>query len=504
MRNASGARAATGNRGHQTAEEERSRPQVDWKGVLLGVGITYLTLAGLAAIGALLIWSGVMSDLIRSNGGRLIAIYAVLSMAVSLAFGSWFGARHGPSRAPGLVGLMVAGVVLVSIIALAAPLVARVADFRSVAVALGMIDAPDIGTRPTEALHHLTTTGQEPSSNTGDSAISIAYDHVRKTAAYLASTGIALVAAAILGAVLGGRSGPRTQRIGSLTRMGAASGLVAIISGAGVLTVLLWSSIWPVTTALVDFDQSVGPEVGVSLSEVARHPSVMWGQTVTISARVDQILNPHAVLLGNNKPIVGDKLLAVSGSALQDLALLAERTGAQVSDSDVVQVTGVVQRYEPDRLKSSLGITLDPGTLSDYGSDAVLMVESIDVDVPIASQAGDKEFGAGSAGYDLGVTIDDIFAQPEELVGMTVTVSDEVEEYLLTPHAFVLGDNGLLAISATPHPELFVEATAYVTGEVGIFDLEEVERTTGLDLEERLRDYEGQPVILVESLKMVT
>lgn len=477
---------------------------MDWKGVLLGAVVAFLALVGQAAVGAALMWSGVMSDTIWSNGGRMIAIYAVLSMAVSLVLGSWFGIRRNPSRVPLLVGLSVAGVVLLSIIAVAAPLVAPIADFRSVAVALGVIDAPNVGTRPTEALHHLTTTGRDSSNTSEGGAVSIARGHVRKAIAYLAASAIALFIAAMLGAVLGSRSGTNPPRNGSLTRKGAASGLVAVIIGVGALTVLLWSSIWPVTTALVDFDQSGGPEVGVSVSEVARHPSVMWGQTVTISAQVDQFLNPHAALIGNNKPLVGDKLLVVSKSELQDLVLVGKGPGAAIGDSDVVQVSGVVRPYEPDNLESSLGISLDPGALSGYGSNAMLVAESIDVDVPITSVAGDKEFGAGSAGYDLGVTIDDIFAQPREFVGLTVTVSDEVEEHLLTPHAFLLGDRALLAVSTTAHPELFVEATAYVTGEVRMFDYEEAERTTGLDLDERLRDYEGQPMILVESLRVVT
>jgi len=66
------------------------------------------------------------------------------------------------------------------------------------------------------------------------------------------------------------------------------------------------------------------------------------------------------------------------------------------------------------------------------------------------------------------------------------------------------GDGELLAISATPHPELFVEATAYVMGEVRLFDLQDIERTTGVDLDDALRRYQRQPVILIESVSMNT
>ncbi len=124
--------------------------------------------------------------------------------------------------------------------------------------------------------------------------------------------------------------------------------------------------------------------------------------------------------------------------------------------------------------------------------------------MPIAVSAGDKEFAAGSAGYDRGVTTDDVVHDPAAYLGQTVTVSDEVEEHLLTPHAFLLGDRGLLAVSAQPHSELFVEATAYVTGEVRRFHLHQVEQDLGIDLDDGLlRPHEGEPVIVVHSLSLV-
>jgi hypothetical protein len=83
-------------------------------------------------------------------------------------------------------------------------------------------------------------------------------------------------------------------------------------------------------------------------------------------------------------------------------------------------------------------------------------------------------------------------------------VSGEVEEQLLVPHTFLLGDDALLAVSKTPRPELFVEVTAYVTGEVRLFNLQEVERELGIDLDDEApRNYEGQPVIVVDALLLM-
>ncbi len=76
------------------------------------------------------------------------------------------------------------------------------------------------------------------------------------------------------------------------------------------------------------------------------------------------------------------------------------------------------------------------------------------------------------------------------------------QEHLPTPHAFV--GTSTLAVSTQPHPELFVEATAHVTGEVRSFRLHEVELDLGIDLDDgSLRPHEGEPVIVVHSLVLV-
>jgi hypothetical protein len=148
---------------------------------------------------------------------------------------------------------------------------------------------------------------------------------------------VALVSAATLGVVLGRR--PKgAPGFGRLARTLAGIGLTCVAGGMAVLTISLWPHIWAVQNALFDFDQSPGPEIGVSLSEVARHPDAMWGQTVTISTGVDQVLNPHAMILGNDKPIVGDKILVVGTSELDDLVLLPQESDVTLDEGDVLQV----------------------------------------------------------------------------------------------------------------------------------------------------------------------
>lgn len=477
-------------------------PIISWRAVGLGVAATCVSFIALVAIGWLLVLAEVAPDVTQEHGGRTLVILVVLSLVIALAFGTWFSVRVAAPHGSILVGPIVAIVVLVGSIAVAWPFVSRMADFHSVAIALGLIDAPDVGTRTSAALDQFVTDQGEAGDSARGNAVSTAWQHVRATLWYLVAVVVALIAAAGIGAALGHRS-TGSSEISTPTRVLETAGLAAIGSGIAILTIMIWPNIPPVYGALFDFDQSAGPEVGVSMSEVARHPEVMWGKTVTISARVDQSLSPHSLLLGNDKPVVGDKVLVVSESKLGDLVLLLAESDTVLEEGDVIQVTGVVREYEPAELEASLGVNLDKEALSGYSSPAVLVAEEIDVDVPIASAAGDQEFG-GSAGYDLGVTISDVTAHPQEHAGLTVTVSGEVEEHLLTPHAFLLGDDALLAVTKTPRPELFVEATVYITGEVRLFNLKDTERELGIDLDdEALRSYEGQPVILVDSLLLM-
>ncbi len=157
----------------------------DWKAVVVGVVATFVSLAVLAAIGILLIWSEAASDLMRSNGGRTIALYAVAGVVPSFAFGAWLGVRKHAPRNLMLVGPAIASIVLLCLFAVGAPLVVRMADFQSVAIALGIIDAPNIGTGPSEALHHLSVTRGDSSGPADEHVVTTALVRVRQTAWYL-------------------------------------------------------------------------------------------------------------------------------------------------------------------------------------------------------------------------------------------------------------------------------------------------------------------------------
>ena len=282
------------------------------------------------------------------------------------------------------------------------------------------------------------------------------------------------------------------QRPGSGRRPVIAVGLalIAILGVTAALSAWAAPTVVPVALAVFDMDQSAGPDRGVNLTEVAGHPQVMRGRTVTISGRVLEPPEARVFTVGNDAPFVGDRVPVVHPT---DLSAVIP-TGARIGEGDVVRVTGEVLLR--DDAEAELDIAL-PG-----GGEGVLVAEAIAVNPEVSTGPGDKELPFWSDGYDLGLTAYDIAVHTDDYLGMTVTVSGEVEQ-LLGDRVFAFSDFLILAAAREPQPEVFVEATAYVTGEVRRFDRASVEAELGIDLGDALTGREGAPTIVARTVEVV-
>ena len=431
-------------------------------------------------------------------GDKALAIVLWVVVDAIGAFGcaGWVAGRATRGRIPGaLSGFLIGILTLLVILGLVTVPLLHVVDLYSVGIELGIMEPPEGASSSSESSDGLVEPLPERGASVAGDALRTAMAQTRTFASYAVAVLTALVGAAVLGGV----AGDRTQSRPGLDSRTAVVSLVVVMALVAVLTVWLWPSLRATTVALVDMDQSAGPELGVNLTEVARHPEAMWGETVTISGLVDRLLGPRAVLLGNDKPIVGDKVLVLGEEPLADLVTDRRADDALLQEGDVAQVTGEVRPF------TAIDADQIPTGTADYEGRAVVIARQINLDVPVAAADGDKEFTVGSDGPERGVTVNDVIDHTEQYLRQRVSVSAEVEEGLLTPHAFLLGDRGLLAVSAEPRPELFVETTAYVTGEVRRFQLPEMERELGIDLDEtKLRQYEGAPVIVVQAVEVVT
>ena len=105
-----------------------------------------------------------------------------------------------------------------------------------------------------------------------------------------------------------------------------------------------------------------------------------------------------------------------------------------------------------------------------------------------------------------GATIDKIAEDPEAYLGQTVTVGGEVNQ-ILGPQAFVIegndiiGGDELLVVGANAMNRIRNDEVVQVTGPVRRFDLAQVERDLGVDLDDNLfRDWADKPAIVARNI----
>ena len=230
-----------------------------------------------------------------------------------------------------------------------------------------------------------------------------------------------------------------------------------------------------------DDAESAGADRGIVLSEVSQNPDAMWNREVVISADVERVFSPHAMVIGNDEAFVGDEVLVVSASPLHELA------GERLEEGLVVGVRGVVSKADPAQLEQQVGAQLDEAT-SAYEGRAVLVVDRVVVDPDdsdLMALPGDTEARKRSAGFDVDTLISEVINNTERYLGERVTVSGEVE-LVYDQHAFLVGDAKVLVVRSATEPEMFIEPTVYVTGTVRRLDRGALERELGITLPDDL------------------
>jgi hypothetical protein len=265
-------------------------------------------------------------------------------------------------------------------------------------------------------------------------------------------------------------------------------------------------ALFHVIQTVFEIDQSAGPELGINLNEVAGNPREFYGEPVTVSGVVSQVLDPHAIVLGHEGLRVSlggpdETLVITEGDQL--LVVTPDPWPAGLTRGVVARVTGTVLPFELARFEMRFGVDFQHhDTLAEWDGDAAIVAQSLALDPPVPGH-GDPEDPADMDGPEYGITIHDVLDDPDRYLGRTVTLSAEAEE-VYTPHAFKLSDADLLVVSPRPLRFIVEEATAYVTGTARIFDAEALEHELGVDLEAgALEKYVGKPVIVTRSIRVV-
>ncbi len=248
--------------------------------------------------------------------------------------------------------------------------------------------------------------------------------------------------------------------------------------------------------------ESAGGAEGVSVATLIDNPSEFYGNQVTVSGLVTEVIGPNAFVIGGNEFVGGEGLMIVGA---QELSQIVEGLpeGEEIQAQDLVQVTGTVRPAEQQEITSEIGYELDDQVFEAFGGEAAVVASQ----VVVTPQQGGTSAQAQQQGAQ--VALSTIVDNPSEFYGRTVTVSGPVAR-VLNPNAFVtvaqeaaqqqndgffddpetLAEQGVLVVSGSGSgPNLTENQSVQVTGQVQRFDVTTFEQELGVQFEENNEDF---------------
>ena len=115
--------------------------------------------------------------------------------------------------------------------------------------------------------------------------------------------------------------------------------------------------------------ESEEPNAGVTLSDIADDPQAYFGQTVTVSGEIDEVLGMNAFVIGADD--LDDDLLIVSADPIP--VAEGRMDTAPFAEGDEVRATGIVEAFRVADLEAKYGFDLDDGLFGGYDGLPVLV-----------------------------------------------------------------------------------------------------------------------------------
>ncbi len=158
------------------------------------------------------------------------------------------------------------------------------------------------------------------------------------------------------------REGRRTPR--RTTDRSGLPGVIILIVVAIIAAIVAWA--W-----LANDDDSVGPERGVTVEDVADSDAFdgdgfadsLVGQQVTVSGNVSEMIGQNAIRLGG-EDFGGDGILVI------------QVTASGISEDDDVRVTGTVRDFDAAAFERDFGTDVYEDDLYDPWEDESVLVAS--------------------------------------------------------------------------------------------------------------------------------
>ena len=262
-----------------------------------------------------------------------------------------------------------------------------------------------------------------------------------------------------------------------------------------------------------------------TIDEIAANPAAYYGETVTVTGSVEDILGPRSFTVGDDDLFLHEEVAVVSTAALTDDA--NQPMSADALADGQVRVTGTVHQFNLEAFEDRLGFDLPDGPWSDRAGQPAIIASSV---TPLS--AGPEMGQADEAGRGMQVapavvvpvgpsatatTVDRITDSPESFYGQDVAVIGEIGD-VLGPRSFTLEDDDLLfdeemtIVSNRPlvgrdGAVLSLEALsgrrALVTGTVHQLNVSAFEERLGIDLaDDDFADRAGQPAMIARSIML--
>lgn len=100
----------------------------------------------------------------------------------------------------------------------------------------------------------------------------------------------------------------------------------------------------------------------VGLTEIVDQPAEFYGQTLTVSGAVAQIINPNTFVIVEEQVAENEGLFEAEAGALADQGVLVTTsggTGPNLTERQTVQVTGTLQQFETATFEQETGVQFD-------------------------------------------------------------------------------------------------------------------------------------------------
>lgn len=99
---------------------------------------------------------------------------------------------------------------------------------------------------------------------------------------------------------------------------------------------------------------------GTPITNIVDDTMQYLGRTVSVQGEVDDIVSPHAMVVDQEKSVIGDKVLVLSQDPLEPIG--GGGTETLFDRGNAVETTGEVRTFHRQELEQELGITLDEST----------------------------------------------------------------------------------------------------------------------------------------------